>query len=125
MLETEATIFAAMKERPRNFRVTGPSTAELLNQCEQLPISFFLLSEKNISCYFIRYCMLDFSYSHPNAIFTDLPSKYQIPSVSIEYWSREKVMELNCLGSNKLLKSFKLPFTLCGSIRTNSLRGLS
>lgn len=39
MLETEAAIFAAMRERPGNHRVTGPGTAKLLNKCELLHIS--------------------------------------------------------------------------------------
>lgn len=39
LLETEAAIFAAMRERPGNHRVTGPGTAKLLNKCELLHIS--------------------------------------------------------------------------------------
>lgn len=40
--------------------------------------------------------MLDFSYYlHPNAFLTNSPSKYQTPLVNVDYWSREKVMELN------------------------------
>lgn len=32
MPETEAALFAVMKERPGNHRVTGPDTADLLRQ---------------------------------------------------------------------------------------------
>lgn len=34
VLETEAAIFAAMRESSGNHRVTGPGVAELLNQYE-------------------------------------------------------------------------------------------
>lgn len=61
--------------------------------------------------------MLDFSYLYPNAFLTNSPSKYQTPSITVEYWSRGEVMELNCLGLTpgspilgKLFKSFKLSF---------------
>lgn len=95
--------------------------------------SFFLLNGEKVSCYLVRYSLLDFSYLYPNAFLTDSPSKYLTPSNSVEYWSREKVMELKCLGwapgsaiLGKLFKSLEPSFThykmRYGSIRTVSIR---
>lgn len=49
MPETEAALFAVMKERPGNHRVTDPDTADLLRQYKQFPSPSFLLSEKKIA----------------------------------------------------------------------------